>query len=41
MKKTTLSDVRRSLAEGSVEITLPKEVMSRARRALDAMLAVR
>ena len=41
MKKNTLENLRDSLKEMKTEVTVPEEVSFRARRAIDAMLAVR
>jgi len=41
MKKNTLENLRDSLKEMKTEVTVPEEVAVRARRAIDAMLAVR
>ena len=41
MKKNTLENLRDSLKEMKTEVTVPEEVSVRARRAIDAMLAVR
>jgi quinolinate synthase len=38
MKKTRLSDLRNSLKYGQYEITLPEEIMKKARKSLDEML---
>ncbi len=40
MKKTTLEDLRRSLREEVHEVTLPREVMDRARGAIERMVSV-
>lgn len=40
MKKTTLADVLRALEEEEYEITLPGDVMERARGAIERMIAV-
>ncbi|MDI6718159.1 MAG: quinolinate synthase NadA [Methanomicrobiales archaeon] len=40
MKKTTLEDLRRSLRDEVFEVTLPREVMDRARGAIERMVSV-
>lgn len=40
MKKITLADLRRALEHEEHEVVLPLEVMDRARRAIERMLAV-
>ena len=40
MKKISLEDLRRALASGEHEIVLPPDVMDRARRAIERMIAV-
>ena len=41
MKKNTLENLRDSLKEMKTEVTVPEETAARARRAIDAMLAVK
>ena len=41
MKKTTLENLAMSLREMKTEVTVPEETAIRARRAIDAMLAVK
>ena len=40
MKKTTLDKVRDSLANLETRVTVPEDIATRARRAIEAMLAV-
>jgi len=40
MKKTSLTDLQRALEREEYEVILPREVMDRARRAIERMLAV-
>ena len=40
MKKTTLENLAESLREMKTEVTVPAEIAVRAKRAIDAMLAV-
>jgi len=40
MKKVSLEDLRRALESGEHEVVLPGEVMGRARRAIERMIAV-
>ena len=41
MKKTTLANLRDSLAGMKHEVTVAEEVSAKAKRAIDAMLAVK
>lgn len=41
MKKTTLDNLAESLREMKTEVEVPQDIATRARRAIDAMLAVR
>ena len=40
MKQITLEKLRDSLRDGKYEVTVPPEVATRARRAIDRMLAI-
>ena len=40
MKKTTLEKVRDCLRDMSPAVTVPEDIAARAKRAIDAMLAV-
>ena len=40
MKKTTLASLRESLAEMRERVIVPEEIQVRAKRAIDAMLAI-
>lgn len=40
MKKTTLENLRDSLRDGKTEVVVPADISARAKRAIDAMLAV-
>jgi quinolinate synthase len=41
MKKSTLANLRDALAEMKHEVTVPEDVATKAKRAIDAMLAVK
>ena len=40
MKKTTLEKVRDCLRDMSPRVTVPQEIAAKAKRAIDAMLAI-
>jgi len=40
MKKTTLENLLASLRDGKTEVVVPDDTAARAKRAIDAMLAV-